>query len=594
MTVLLALIELRDDETVESVWQSLRARARSRACEEGAERRGPGWRAWAARSVPSEPAPLVDLRADGRMPAATLLLDRAIGDHDPADRSLGDWSPGRLLDGTASASILVSADGRRVELTRDVMGQRASVWARTAAGLVVASGEDILIAHPEVGRDLDLDWFAALIAGVAPLDDATAYRSIRILPTGAHASFDDGTLAITRQALTPDASARAMRDAEVIERFGALVDQAVRRALRGVARPAISLSGGLDSALVAESVARQWAGRERPLAVSYGFDRWPDIDERALAKAVADRFGFEFQAIAADELVPMRPGLDRPICPDSPYATPYREIKEATYRIAASAGCDAVLSGNFGDHLYAHPARWLADAMRHGRVDLVWSVSMAQGLRGIWHDPAFRIWARPWRLRWPRPPAGLARLAPAWRERLTMAWQKHLAAQRAWPRPTQALLCLDAAAAYDAYGEDWYAARHRLAFRQPLRDPDLTRFMLSLPAFHSARGATTKWLARQFLRGRLPDAVVERPKGGDLTPFAEAADRSERDHLLSRAAEVRPLLESLLSDRGRREIDDGELLWLLASVALWLDATAGGLGRSRADEATRGLTGQAD
>jgi asparagine synthetase B (glutamine-hydrolysing) len=594
MAVLLALIELRDDETVESVWQALRARARSRACEEGAERRGPGWRAWAARSVPSEPAPLVDLRADGRMPAATLLFDRAIGDHDPADRSLGDWSPGRLLDDTASASILVSADGRRVELTRDVMGQRALVWARTAAGLVVASGEDILVAHPEVGRDLDLDWFAALIAGVAPLDDATAYRSIRILPTGAHASFDDGTLAITRQALTPDASARALRDAEVIERFGALVDQAVRRALRGVARPAISLSGGLDSALVAESVARQWAGRERPLAVSYGFDRWPDIDERALAKAVADRLGFEFQAVAADDLVPMRPGLDRPICPDSPYATPYREIKEATYRIAALAGCDAVLSGNFGDHLYAHPARWLADAVRHGRVDLVWSVSMAQGLRGIWHDPGFRICARPWRLRWRRPPAGLARLAPAWRERLTMAWRKHLAAQCAWPRPTQALLCLNAWAAYDAYGEDWYAARHRLAFRQPLRDPDLTRFMLSLPAFHSARGATTKWLARKFLQGRLPDAVVERPKGGDLTPFADAADRSERDHLRSRAGEVRPLLEPLLSDRGRREMDDGELIWLLASVAVWLDATAGGLGRSRADEAPHGRIGQAD
>jgi asparagine synthetase B (glutamine-hydrolysing) len=594
MAVLLAQIDDRDTSAAETAWAAMRARAVARACDAGLERRGPGWRVWAGRTLPGEPVPIVDLGAEGRADGGILLLDRAIGDDDPPDRTRVDWTPGRLLDGTACASALVRAEDRRVELTRDVMGQRALVWARTAAGLVVASGEDILVAHPEVGRDLDLDWFAALIAGVAPLDDATAYRSIRILPTGARASFDDGTLAITRQALTPDASARALRDAEVVERFGALVDQAVRRALRGVARPAISLSGGLDSALVAESVARQWTGRERPLAVAYGFDRWPDIDERALAKAVADRLGFEFQAIAADELVPMRPGLDRPICPDSPYATPYREIKQGTYRIAASAGCDAVLSGNFGDHLYAHPARWLADAMRHGRIDLVGSVSMAQGLRGCWHDPGFRIWARPWRLRWPRPPAGLARLAPAWRERLTMAWRKHLAAQCVWPRPTQARLCLDAWAAYDAHGEDWYAARHRLAFRQPLRDPDLTRCMLSLPAFHSARGATTKWLARKILQGRLPDVVVDRPKGSDLTPFADAADRSERDHLRSWAAEVRPLLEPLLSDRGRREMDDGELLWLLASVALWLAATTGGSGQSRADEAPRGRIGQAD
>jgi hypothetical protein len=133
-----------------------------------------------------------------------------------------------------------------------------------------------------------------------------------------------------------------------------------------------------------------------------------------------------------------------------------------------------------------------------------------------------------------------------------------------------------------------------LAFRQPLRDPDLTRCMLSLPAFHSARGTTTKWLARKILQGRLPDVVVERPKGSDLTPFADAADRSERDHLRSRAAEVRPLLEPLLSDLGRREMDDGELLWLLACVALWLAATTGGSGQSRADEAPRGRIGQAD
>jgi asparagine synthase (glutamine-hydrolysing) len=594
MAVLLAQIDDRDTPAAEAAWAAMRARAVARACDVGVERRGPGWRVWAGRTLPGEPVPIVELGAEGRADGGILILDRAIGDDDPPDRTRVDWNPGRLLDGTACASALVRADGRRVELTRDVMGQRALVWARTGTAFVVASGEDILLADPAVGRDLDLDWFAALIAGVAPLDDATAYRSIRILPMGSRMSLVEGKLVTLRDALAPDESVAAMTDAEVVERFGVLVDQAVRRALRGVARPAISLSGGLDSALVAESVARQWTGRERPLVVTYGFDRWPEIDERALAKVVADRLGFEFQAVAADDLVPMRPGLDRPICPDSPYATPYREIKEATYRIAALAGCDAVLSGNFGDHLYAHPARWLADAMRHGRVDLVWSASMAQGLRGIWHDPAFRIWARPWRLRWPRPPAGLARLAPAWRERLTMAWRKHLAARSAWPRPTQALLCLDAAAAYDAHGEDWYAARHRLAFRQPLRDPDLTRFMLSLPAFHSARGATTKWLARKILQGRLPDVVVNRPKGGDLTPFADAADRSERDHLRSRASEVRPLLEPLLSDRGRREMDDGELLWLLASVALWLDATAGGSGQSRADEAPRDRIGQAD
>ncbi len=572
MAVLLAQFIVRDGAAAQSAWRAMRARAQARACDGGDERCGPGWRAWAGRTLPHEPAPLVDLDAGALGRGTTLLLDRAIGDHDPTDRARGDWTAGQLLDGTASASIRIDAAGRLVELARDVMGQRALVWARTPAALVVASGEDILLADPAVARDFDLDWFAALLAGVSPGDDSSAYRAIRTLPTGSRANFVDGKPVMQREALAPDASVAEMTDAEVLERFGALVDRAVQRSLRGVARPAISLSGGLDSVLVAESTARQWRRGARPLAVAFGFDRWPGIDERSIANAVATHLDFEFRAFAADDLVPMRAGLDRPVCPDTPYATPYREIKEAAYRLVAASGCDALLSGNFGDHLYAHPARWLVDAVRHGRLDLVRSAWAAGGFDGALLDPGVRILARPWLLRWPRPPRGLTRLAAPWRERLGEVWRRGFAAHAGWPRPTQAMLCFDAAAAFDAHGEDWFAARHRLAFRQPLRDPDLTRFMLSLPAFQSTRGATGKWLARAWLRGRLPDAVVDRPKGGDLTPFAEAADRTERPNLLSRAAEARSLLEPMLSNAARCELDDGDRPWLLACVAAWLIA----------------------
>lgn len=575
MAVLLALIDDRDEDASEPVWRVLCARARERACEEGSERRGHGWRVWAARSLPSESDPLLDLGGDGRMPSAWLLLDRAIGDHDPADRGRGEWSSPRLFDGTACASIRIDAEDRRVQVTRDVMGQRSLVWANAGSGIVIASGEDILRAHPNVAADLDMGWFAALLAGVAPALDATAFEKIRVLPAGTEATLVGTAFEVRHESLALDGGVVEMTDAQTLARFREHVDRAVARALRGVSRPAVSLSAGIDSTLVAESVARQWSGSRPPVAVTFGFDRWPEIDERGMAKAVAERLGFKFCSYAADDLVPMRRGLDRPVCPDTPYATPYREIKEVAHRIAAEEGCDAILSGNFGDHLYAHPARWLVDAVRLGRFDVVRSALAAEGLVGAVRDPALRILARPWRLRLAPPPVGLSRLSPCWRERLEGAWHEDRMTNRGWPRPAQALLCFGAGSAYSAHGEDWYATRHRLAFRQPLRDPDLTRLMLSLPAFHSTRGAVTKWLARAALRGRLPEGVVERPKGSDLTPFAEAADRSERARLLALAAKVRPWLEPLLSDRGRRELDDGDLPWLLASVAVWRDATAG-------------------
>ncbi len=573
MAVLLALIDSRDDASVEETWRALRARARARACEAGVDRIGQGWRAWAARSLPGEAEPLVDLGSQGREPPGVLLLDRAVADGEQRARDRLNWSDRRLFDGSATASIRIGASGRHVELMRDVLGQRALAWATTAAGIAIASGEDVLRAHPEVPGDLDLDWFAALVAGIAPEDDQSAYRAIHLLPAGMRATWADGRWAFERQRLAPEPGPVALPDLDLVARFSALVDAAVARALVGVRRPGILLSGGLDSALIAESVARQWSGRERPVAITHGFDRWKTIDERIHAWRIADRLGFDWRDHAVDDLVPMRPELARPVCPDTPFATPWREIKEADYRLAVEAGCDTVLSGNFGDHLYAHPAYWLVDALRGGRRDLVLKLLSTAGLGDLMRDPGLRILARFWRLGQRRTPAGLVRLAEPFRSRLADRWRCRLGAMGAWPRPTQALLNLDALAAFDSCGEDWYAARHGLCFRQPLREPALIRFMLSLPAHCSTRGARTKWLARQVLRGRLPDAEVERPKGGDLTPFAEDADRRERARLAELAATARPLLETVLArSTNARSAEGSDLPWLAASIGLWLSA----------------------
>lgn len=573
MAVLLALLDGGEDDATEAAWTALRARARVRACENGTEQRGSGWRAWAAREIPSEPEPLVDFGGSGREPPAVLLLDRARGDHDPSDRTRGDWSSRRLFDGTPCASIRVDASGRRIELTRDVMGQRSLAYAMTPRGFVVASGEDILCAHPDVPADLDLGWFASLIAGVSPESDASAYRAIRVLPAGALLTRLDGRLGIQLETLAVDRSAAGLTDPEVVERFRSHVDRAVARALRGVERPAILLGGGVDSVLVAESVSRQWGGRARPVAVVHGFDEWPALDERELGRLTAERLGFELRAFVADGLVPMRPALARPVCPDTPLGTPCREIREAAYQIAAASGCDAVLGADFGDHLYAHPARWMADALQRGRFDVIGAALSRNGLGGLLRDPGVRILARSWRLTAPPLPPGLRRLRTPWRDQLAQAWRERLAGLSSWPRPTQAALCLDAAAASDARGEQWFASRHGLAFRQPLRDPDLTRFMLSLPAVHSTRGAVTRWVARTALRDRLPAAVVDRPEGGDLAPFVAAADQSERQTLVARAAEVQPVLAQLLSEEGHGDIERGELRWLFASVAQWIVAS---------------------
>jgi hypothetical protein len=165
-------------------------------------------------------------------------------------------------------------------------------------------------------------------------------------------------------------------------------------------------------------------------------------------------------------------------------------------------------------------------------------------------------------------------LAPPWRERLMDRLRDELAALRHWPRPEQAHLVLNAWASFDACGEDWYAARHGLRFVQPYRDIDLTRAMLTLPAWDSQRGPVSKWLLRETMRERLPAECITRDKVGDLTPYAEDADRREADEIRRLAAIAAPLVEPLLAPDALRWTTPGDHDWMLASLGLWIEKVA--------------------
>ena len=101
------------------------------------------------------------------------------------------------------------------------------------------------------------------------------------------------------------------------------------------------------------------------LAISYGCDHLPGVDERSLAAGLALQLGIEHQGFAADHLAPMMPSGERPVCADTPISNPYREIKSALYQRARAAGADVLLTGHFGDHLQPQNGDWLASAWRH-------------------------------------------------------------------------------------------------------------------------------------------------------------------------------------------------------------------------------------
>lgn len=595
MATLLLWLSWRDSEPEPAVWAALLQRARCRSRFGGSESAGPGYRLYAAGTREAEPSVLLHCRHANSV-AEILLLDRAIGADDAAVREDMDWSDARLADGTPTAAIRLWPSLNKVQLYRDLMGQRTLVHARVSGGLLVASGEDVLRAHPDISDELDQPYLAAYFAGLSPAADETAFRDIRGLGSGETLIIDAKRVSRRQETLGPDESWRQLGDRQIVDRFRELLQHSVQTACRGARRIGISLSAGLDSSSIAAVASQLPLGRSGAVfGVTQGLDHFPDIDERALVASLTHEIGIEHLSFAADRLLPYADAELHPVCPDSPSQSPFREWKEISARMISAAGADVCLSGDFADGLFSGDVEWVVDAFRFHRWRLLAQQLLlqlrGQGLRALLKDTAVRrpvsralgrVATHSERLDW---------LKKDYRDVILARLQAEALAYRDFPRPQHCARLLGAAAAFDASAEHWFLQRHGLEQRLPFRDLALTRWCLSLPADFFARDLQRKWLLRESVRGLLPEKLRLRPKSSDLTPVFDRAIRAQADTLaaLRAAAGHIPALYLQASamenlDPEYRAIAD----WLTSSFGSWLQSNA----QNRAGRATALPTAQ--
>lgn len=567
----------------EAAWAALAAAASRRSRLPPVESHGSFFRALAAPTRANEGLGLIADETAG--PAdAVVLLDRASDRDDLRTRgSTAPWTPARLFDGRPSAAVCVDLAARAVTLHRDVLGQRNLVYAEIDNGLVIASGESVLLRHPAVAATLNREWLGCCLVWVPCAQSATPFAAVRRVEPGASVRFDERGVQRTRRVLEPDDAVRGLGDAALVARFRELLEAAVADACLGAERVGVSLSAGLDSGAVAAIAARNRHRDDRTIvAVTQGLADWPDIDERALVAPLVELGGIDHTSFCADGLLPFSDPALRPVCPDVPVHTPFREWKERSYCAFTERAVDVVLTGNFGDHHFLGADGWAMDAVRFRRpgsfVAGLGQRLAAKGLFSLWRDPALRRLVSEPLGRADPLPARIDWLAPELAAAVRTRLLDERASYRAFPRLRQTELCLSSDAAADACGEDWFAQRHGIEFRSPFRDPALTRFCLSIPADLSRRHGHGKWLLREALTGVLPDALRLRPKGSDLTPWEEAAEMAQRPILARLAAVAADTVAGLMRSGFRERLDPAEraaVTWCEAGIAAWQLTLAG-------------------
>jgi asparagine synthase (glutamine-hydrolysing) len=469
----------------------------------------------------------------------------------------------------------------RLVLARDRLGKKPLVWTRLPDGtLAFASELKALLRLPTVAREVDLEAIDAYLALQYVPRERTGLRGIRRLPPG-HVLIAEGSSERIAPYWQPEVRRAVASDAEWLERVRETVGEAVAIRLKADVPLGALLSGGIDSSVVVALMARASAQPIRTFTVGFDDARY---DERAYARAVAERYGTVHEELSIEEdvagtLTRLARAYDEPLGDEA--ALPTFLICEQARRHVTVA-----LTGDGGDEAFAGYERYLA----HRLVDRLPRVAAGRVARLLRSVPAARTV--------PRSPlyraARLFEVASAARD------QRYARLMEVFPFPLRRRLWCDdhareirlvpqerGTASLQRLDIETYlpgdllpkadiaSMAHSLELRSPLLDHRVVELGLSLPDSLKTRGLTGKIALRRAFAADLPSQVARRSKTGFGVPLGRwfrddlrelAHETLFTDRGWFRADEVRRLLDEHESQR----TDHGHRLWCLLMLELWV------------------------
>jgi asparagine synthase (glutamine-hydrolysing) len=493
------------------------------------------------------------------------------------------------------AFALWDAPRRRLLLARDHLGKKPLYYAWTGETLWFGSEVKALLASPAVGRSLDLtalDDYLAL--GYVP-GSQSIFREIRKLPPGSTLQVDDGAVALRRYWRLDWTPTGPRDERAALDGLRERLEDSVRLRLIADVPLGAFLSGGVDSTTVV------WLMREalsEPVKTfSIGFEE-ARFDELPYAREVAHALGTEhYEEVVKPDALSLLPRLvehfDEPFGDASAiptYLVSRLAREHVTVALSGDGGDEAfagydryrkayllgkirpLLLGAPGARLAAGLARFLPVAARH--ADRLSGALTRAAL------PALQRYTAMVGLCTPEVRAALASGSPT-------ASRPHdipSAIEQAWRDaarldPIRRMQAVDT----ESYLPDDILVKVdrasmavSLEARAPLLDHTLVQYLASLPTSLKVRNGQTKWILRRFLGGRVPPAVLTRPKQGFAVPLARwlrsGWHDTARSMLLDGAVPGyfdRAAVETILAEHASGTIDRSEHLWPLLVFTAW-------------------------
>jgi hypothetical protein len=501
--------------------------------------------------------------------------------------------------------VIVALDRQRgrCRVTRDQLGAQPLSFTQAADGVLFAEhdGEllDLLPRTPAPDRLALLQWVED---GSTPRG-RSLYEGVGHVPVGHRLSLGDGVARVERWWALRYAGVEDASPAALAERVREAAFAAVGRAAAGSRRPAVKLSGGLDSACVAAGLAANGLA-DGALAIGGTFSDHPETDESNLIEATARHTHLPLERLAFESgrslLAPAIAHIARWRLPP---ATPNLFVWQPVMARARELGVDLMLDGEGGDERFGLAPYLIADRLRSGRAAGAWR--LAGRIPGMGLDPDMRIRFRVLRR------FGLKPLAPRALRRFWDTRNRMSPGAIIPPADARALAEISTPSAGERRdGPLWWqylahslidepdllgvgahfrreAADERIGRRHPfLYDLELTEAVLALPPSAQFDPFRDRPLLRDGLIGLIPEAVRTRHAKSHFTSVVLAGLRADEAGLidpLRRAdapirAYVAPdaLERKIAVPAAERSMLAAGPLWQVAIANRWLAYQAGG------------------
>ena len=483
-------------------------------------------------------------------------------------------------------------------LARDRMGIKPLYYYLSDRLFVFASEIKAILAHPDVRAEVNASQLPIQLALKYTLDDQTLFRGIRKLLPGHWLKIDARDFTTHKYwdlRFTPKQNYSSLQDAA-----DALADRfhtAVHRRLMADVPLGVFLSGGIDSSVIAASMAQRVSEPIKAFSVAFGEHGYSELE---YARSVANHISAEQHEIVVSAEDWLRAWPHMVYHEDEPIAHPSSIALHFVSRLAAEH-VKVVLTGEGSDELLAGYERYyqtLAN-LRFGKLVPGALRSVTKSLIDLLPDafvPKRKAVRTSLYLRQDVETLFLDNYSAMPRSSVRSLLQPEFSDASIEQMYAEFVRFMDACDSDNLLDQLLYAdiktyllellmkqdqmsMSASLESRVPFLDHELVEFACRLPVSFKLQGFNTKRILRLALGDTVPAEIVSRSKKGFPTPIKEwfrgPMHDSLRDLLTGTDALCRdyvqmPYVTELLDRHRRGQWDLHEAIWTLGNFEIWL------------------------